>query len=147
MKTITITRKQQDKNQTLGFITIENMDGLPLFASLVLERGWRNNKKGKSCIPCGEYLIVLEKSARFNTLLWEVKGVKNRSECKIHASNYWYQINGCMAPGLKVKDINKDGYQDVTASRTALAALHAAMGNDTQAKIIIKDDPCIVKSL
>ena len=73
-------------------------------------------------------------------MLWEIKGVPNRSECKIHPSNYWNQLNGCIAPGVKLKDINADGYYDVTSSRKTTAEFHRAMGNQKNAIIEIIGD-------
>ncbi|OAB79753.1 DUF5675 family protein [Cochleicola gelatinilyticus] len=144
MKTVQIYRTWHDKSeptskQTLGFMTVQDEFGRPLFAGICMERGWVDNKKMVSCIPVGLYEIRLEKSPRFNRLLWEVYGVENRSECKFHAANYWFQLNGCIAPGQLLKDINKDGYYDVTNSRNTLNNFHAAMGNDTRAILHISN--------
>lgn len=135
---IEINRQWQDNNQTLGLCTVYNEDNKPVFSSISLERGWQDNKKNISCIPPGEYTVVLEWSPRFNTMLWEIKGVPNRSECKFHAANYWFQLNGCIALGQKIKDINKDGYNDVTSSRNTMKAFHTALKNSTKAILVVK---------
>lgn len=137
MKTVHIHRKTQDHNQTLGNLSVINEEGKPVFGSVVLERGWRNNAKGESCIPVGEYVLKLEYSPRFRMDLWEVYGVPGRSECKFHAANYWYQLNGCMAPGETLVDLNKDGYNDVTNSKNTLKKFMAVMGNDKVAKLVV----------
>jgi len=85
------------------------------------------------------YKVVLEYSNRFKTDLWEIKGVENRSECKFHAANYWYQLNGCIALGSRLADINKDGYNDITSSKNTMKAFHKALENDTEALLIIAD--------
>jgi len=139
MKTIIIYRYWQNKNQTLGACTVLSEDNTPLFSGLSLERGWRDNEQGVSCVPLGEYKLVLEKSPRFDKMLWELKNVPNRSECKFHSSNYWYQLNGCIALGRNSLDINKDGYTDITASKSTMAAFHSALGNSKEAILIIKD--------
>lgn len=48
--------------------------------------------------------------------LWELKGVPGRSECKFHTSNFYRQLNGCIALGDMHLDIDGDGYRDVRNS-------------------------------
>lgn len=139
MKTIKIVRDWQDSNQTLGKCTVYSEDNKPLFSGLSLERGWRNNERNVSCVPKGSYTVVLEWSDRFQQDLWELKGVPNRAECKFHASNYWYQLNGCIALGQKLKDLNNDGYNDITNSRNTMRAFHTALKGETRAKLLITD--------
>jgi hypothetical protein len=134
---IVIKRHNQDKNQTTGVCMVFGEDKI-LFSSMSLERGWRNNEKRVSCIPKGEYKCVLEWSNRFKSDLWEIKGVENRSECKFHSANYWYQLNGCIALGQKLKDINKDGYRDVTNSRNTMKQFHSALKGHTEATLIVE---------
>lgn len=135
---VKVHRFWQDENQTSGNITvIAADDNFPLYASLGLERGWRNNENNVSCIPIGTYQLKLEYSPRFKTDLWEIKGVPGRAECKFHASNYWYQLNGCIAPGLRYKNINSDKYRDVTNSSNSLKAFHEALRPYTEAILII----------
>lgn len=137
MKTIKVIRNWQDDNQTLGNCTVFDENGKPLFTSLSLERGWRNNQPNVSCIPKGEYPVKLEYSNRFKKELWEIYGVPNRSECKFHAANYWFQLNGCIALGRTLADINNDGYNDVTSSGATMKKFHAAFGSDRTAKLIV----------
>lgn len=140
MKTIVITRDWQDKNQTLGKCVIYDENNKPLFSALSLERGWRNNENNVSCVPLGTYTAVFEYSPRFKQNLWELKNVPNRSECKFHSANYWYQLNGCIALGKTLKDINKDGYNDVTSSRATMKAFHKILENETRVDVVFKKD-------
>jgi hypothetical protein len=137
MKTIKIIRGWEDKNQTLGELTIYNEYNVAIFTAITLERGWRSNESNISCVPLGRYPLVLEWSSRFKTNLWELYGVPNRSECKFHSSNYWFQLEGCIALGNALADINKDGYNDVLNSNNTMKAFHKAMGNDTRSELII----------
>ena len=137
MKTIKINRLWQDKNQTIGNCTVFDENEKPIFSSISLERGWRNNEKNVSCVPKGTYKVVLEYSPRFNTDLWELKGVVDRSECKFHSANYWHQLNGCVALGLKLTDINNDGYVDITNSRDTMSEFHKALSGSTEALLTI----------
>jgi len=138
---IKIHRIWQDENQTSGTCTIIDDDNFPTFTSLSLERGWKGNQNNISCIPKGVYDVVLEYSPRFNMKLWEIKGVPNRSECKFHASNYWYQLNGCVALGLRYKLLNNDNYRDVTSSKDTMKAFHTSLKKYTNAILIITGEP------
>lgn len=127
MKRVRLQRLWSDRNQTTGVLTVIDNQGQPIYASLCIERGFRNNQRNISSVPPGTYPLVLEYSPRFNCDLYELKNVPNRSECKVHASNFWKQLNGCIAPGVKLKDIDRDGYYDVTDSRQSLKAFHRSL--------------------
>tara|TARA_R110000851_G_C12689820_1_gene524813 strand:+ start:42 stop:473 length:432 start_codon:yes stop_codon:yes gene_type:complete len=137
---IKLHRYSQDKNQSMSVITVLNNLNKPLFSSIGIERGWRNNEKNVSCIPKGTYNVVLEYSNRFKQDLWEIKGVRNRSETKFHAANFWNQLNGCIALGVKPRDINKDGYLDVTESRKTMTNFHNALKGETKVSLIITSE-------
>lgn len=139
MRTVIIQRYKEDQNQTTGTLTVLDENGWPVYAAPCIERGDRDNQRNVSNVPPGEYPLVLEYSPRFRTDLWELKDVPNRSECKIHSSNYWTQLNGCIAPGTYLTDLNGDRYQDVAQSRVSLDRFHRAMGLTTVSKIIIID--------
>ena len=134
---IRLHRYWQDENQTSGTCTVLDIDGFPLMAGLSLERGWKHNLNNISCVPIGVYDVVLEWSPKFQKMLWELKGVPNRSEAKFHAANYWIQLNGCIALGLKYKRINADKYRDITNSRNTMKAFHEALKQYRDAKLII----------
>ena len=140
MRTIKVVRDWQDENQTLGKCTVYDENNKPLFSGMSLERGWRNNENRISCVPLGTYTSVLEWSNRFKTDLWEIKNVPARSECKFHSANYWYQLNGCIALGRSLADINKDGYQDVTSSKSTMKAFHKALEGETKVDLIITNN-------
>ena len=137
--TVEIIRDFQDKNQTLGKLTIYSDSNKPLFTALTLERGWRNNESNVSCVPLGTYPVVFEWSNRFKQNLWELKSVPNRSECKFHGANYWYQLNGCIALGDRLADINKDGYNDVLNSNSTLKKFHKILEKLTKFDLRITD--------
>lgn len=139
MKTIIVNRDEQDANQSLGVCYIKDESGRIIFKSEAIERGWRNNQRRVSCIPEGEYPVRLEHSNRFRKKLYEIYGVPNRSECKFHAANHARQLNGCIALGNNRKDIDKDGYADVTSSKLTMTKFHRAMGGDTEAILIVRD--------
>ena len=142
MKTakIKIGRCWQDLNQTLGSCKILNEQNMPIFASLSLERGWRNNEQNVSCIPLGEYEVVLEYSNKFKKELWEIKGVDGRSETKFHSLNFWRDSNGCVGLGLKTADMDGDGYLDITNSIATMRRFHEAIEGFDEVKLIIYNE-------
>lgn len=137
---IKIHRNWQDHNQTLGTCTVLT-DNKPVFSALSLERGWQNNQNNISCIPAGVYPVILEYSNRFKMKLWEIKSVPGRAECKFHAANYWFQLNGCIALGQSLAKLNADNYNDITNSKKTMAAFHKALANYTEAILIITTEP------
>ena len=138
MKTVIVTRFKVTDNYSLGNCYIKNEDGSTKPVGVTIERGWRDNKSNISCIPTGTYDLKLEYSSRFKKDLWEIYGVPNRSECKFHAANYWRQLNGCIALGVKHIDIDRDGDLDVTSSVNTMKLFHSLM-DGKKAKLIIKD--------
>ena len=124
---VKLIRHWADENQSTGTLLVVNGIGQPVFGCLCIERGDRNNKRNVSNVPPGTYPLVYEYSPRFRKHLWELKDVPNRSECKIHQANFWDQLNGCIAPGLRLKDLDRDGYYDVTSSTNTLNNLHEAL--------------------
>ena len=138
MYSVVIQRYWSDESQTLGVCTLLDPELNPIFAAISLERGWLDNKPNVSSVPVGEYRCVLEYSPRFNTSLWELKDVPNRSECKFHASNYWNQLNGCIALGDTAENIGRDFRLDVTNSRNTMETFHRLLRNETEIKVIIQ---------
>jgi hypothetical protein len=138
---VKIHRYWQDFNQTSGTCVILDKKSFPIFSSLSLERGWRNNLNRISCIPSGLYDLKLEYSDRFRKNLWEIKGVNGRSETKFHAANYWNQLEGCISLGLRYTDMNSDGYKDVTNSVPTMEDFHKALGNHKEALLLIVTEP------
>lgn len=141
---VVVQRIWEDFNQTTGMLYVvdENDNCQPVYASVCIERGDRNNEKNVSNIPPGEYPLLYEFSNKFERKLWEIKNVPNRSECKIHAANEWDDLNGCIAPGSYLGKLNnKDGYFDILSSGPALDRFHKAMKpmQNRGTKIIVVD--------
>ena len=113
--------------QCLGLFLVIDPNNIPVFGCQSIERGWRDNRKNISCVPEGKYDLVFEWSPRFEMYLWELKGVPNRSECKIHPANHARQLNGCISLGYYRKDIDLDGYLDIGKSKSAVNDFHRTM--------------------
>lgn len=117
-----LNRYDHDDNQTIGQLFLLDSDKNILAKWDTLELPWLNNQRRISCIPLGTYKARKHKSPKFGRTLW-VQDVPNRSEILIHSGNYHTQILGCILIGKDLKDINKDGYLDVTRSRVAMKEL------------------------
>lgn len=110
-----------------------------IYVGATLERGWRNNQSNVSCVPPGTYPLKLEYSPRFRKDLWELYDVPGRAECKFHAANYWRQLNGCIALGVKHIDIDGDGDPDVTSSRNTMKKFHMYLSGFEVAEVEINN--------
>ena len=108
-----LTRIAYREKSTLGILEIGG------FECLTLELPWLENQRNISCIPEGNYLYQKRLSPSKDITVIELTGVENRSYIQIHPGNYTRQIQGCILPGLGLKDIDSDGIFDVTNSTDA----------------------------
>lgn len=139
MKKVIINRFLVSFNYSLGHCYVQHPSGIVEYVGASLERGWRNNQTGVSCVPEGIYPLKLEYSPRFRKDLWELYNVPGRSECKFHVANYWQELNGCISLGRKHKDINFDGDPDVTSSRIVMDEFHNIMSGQSQSMLKINN--------
>lgn len=137
---VLLKRFWSDDKQSTATLLVLDEKGQPVYSQVSIERGDLNNKKNESRVPAGTYPLVLEMSPKFGYKLWELKKVPNRAECKIHPSNFWHQLNGCIAPGIGLKKIDKDGYYDVYESRKATLEFHKALEGLEKTTITIIDE-------
>ena len=89
----------------------------------------KDNQVGISCIPEGVYTCVYnwmsnlaKLDPKFAPSLW-VQDVPNRSEICVHCNTYVQTLEGCIAPGMTHKDINKDGIPDTSDTLTAMTKI------------------------
>lgn len=97
-----------------------------------MELPWKNNQRGVSCIPEGEYLVTKEPPIPINDpngkkerKYWHfrIHDVPNRSGILIHRITYVKDLRGCVGVGSKYVDLNKDGIPDVVESSITLQYL------------------------
>jgi hypothetical protein len=138
MMKVVIQRYKVDINQSAGVLIVFDDFGWPVFISACIERGGRDNKKNISNINPGIYPLKLEYSERFKSKLYELKKTENRTEIKIHAANFWDELNGCIALGSYLDDIDNDGYFDVLESKKTMKRFHDSLKgiNETTIEII-----------
>jgi len=125
-KKVILQRIWMDDNQSTGSLIVLDELRQPIYISPCIERGDRNNEQNVSNVPTGTYPLIWESSPKFG-MVWELKDVPNRSECKIHAANMWNQIKGCIVPGTYLGELNDDGYYDTLSSGEALKRFHLAL--------------------
>ena len=126
--TLDILRSVYGKKQTLGSFTLLD-DNNPVFYGYSLELPWKDNERGVSCIPVGEYLSIRHKSPKHGWSFW-LQDVPNRSEILIHKGNFYSDLLGCIALGSSTNDINNDGLLDVVNSKKTIDRLMEMVESD-----------------
>lgn len=99
MKNARLVRKEL--NDSRGVIGSLFVDGHNLCHTL--ERPWRNNVEGDSCIPSGSYVCKRVISPKFGET-FAITGVPNRTHILFHAGNTIDDSHGCVLLGLIQKD-------------------------------------------
>lgn len=100
MKTVYLLRTKTSDQGTEGVLITHD------FTCKTLELPWRDNQKSISCIPAGDYNVVIRQSPKYGSVYW-VTEVKNRSWILIHAGNwagdvnkdFKSHVNGCVLLG------------------------------------------------
>lgn len=92
----------QVTRETLSPATIGRMavDGARVCDTLELP--WRENERGRSCIPPGSYPVTLGYSDKFRRVMIRVGNVPDRDGILIHAANEIDELRGCIACGTRV---------------------------------------------
>ena len=93
MKQIKLLRVAYIDDGTFGVL----FDGDTPFC-LTLEREWKDNKRGESCIPAGQYICRRVQSPKFGDT-FEVCGVFGRSHILFHKGNLEDDSHGCVIVG------------------------------------------------
>ena len=120
---VTLARLPFLSTCTLGALFVDGTE-----VCKTLELPWLNNHPQTSCVPAGTYAVEREYSPHFDRDLWELKGVPDRSECKIHPANRPEELRGCIAPGMAYADFDGvAGPDGVASSKAALAVFDAAL--------------------
>lgn len=106
----------------------------------VIEPPWRDNQRGRSCIPEGTYPMTLGRYNRGGYATWELENVPGRSLIKVHRGNWVTDTRGCLILGTRIAPINRK--LAVQSSRQAHARFMAALQSFEQdgARIIVGRD-------
>ena len=113
--TLTLTRLTRSfVLPTYGVLRKENT--VPF--ALTLERAWRDNARGISCIPTGIYTCVRHVSPKFGETFW-LQDVPGRSEILFHKGNIDDDSHGCIIVGEAFNFVR--GEDGITASAEGFA--------------------------
>ena len=120
-----LTRDESSDHGTLGCLVADGLPG----AVNIMEPPWRDNRRNRSCIPNGAYVVVPHISPRFGRCLL-VTGVPERSHILFHSGNVGGDVEmglkthtlGCLLPGLRRGHLDVRGRRQraVLVSRTAM---------------------------
>lgn len=75
-------------------------------------------------------------SNRFKKNMWLLLNVPNRDGIRIHSANYARELNGCIALGMNIADLDEDGNVDITSSKKAIELATQNLGEEFILKII-----------
>lgn len=128
-------RRQNDNGiATTGVLFFETEEGVKTFGSLELP--WKDNERSVSCIPKGTYEVITTYSNRFKKDMWLLKDVEGRSGIRIHSANYSRQLQGCIALGSSVVDMDGDNTLDITDSKKAIRLAKLHLGKEFTLEIL-----------
>ncbi len=124
-----------------GRLSLEGMSSSPPLYTV--EQPWRNNEPFRSCVPVGRYDIkrYFSPSRRMDVVLLENPALlaageargKARTFIEIHPANWARELQGCIAPGMKL-----NGSWGVGQSRSAMELVMAVLG-DREAVLDIRN--------
>lgn len=104
--------------------------------AVTLERPWRDNKKGESCIPKGSYQCKRVKSPKFGDT-FEVTGVTGRDAILFHKGNLSDDSHGCILVGEQFDPVG--GRPGITASKEGFAEFLEILASTLEFEIEIKE--------
>jgi len=109
MKIFKLIRVSQIEDGTFGVLLDYN--NIPF--ALTLERPWKDNKKGESCIIWGTYICQRIQSPKFGNT-FQVLDVPGRSEILFHKGNLKDDSHGCILVGEQFEPL--EGRNGIIAS-------------------------------
>lgn len=121
-----IKRGYHAPDVTLGMMYIENIPTLPPIYTL--EEPWKDNQRGISCVPMGQYTCAPHNGTRFKNV-WRLENVPDRTAVLIHAGNTTDDIEGCILVGLAHGTLQSK--PAVLQSQRALELLRNRLGGQT----------------
>ena len=124
MNRLTIIRDFQDDKETRGMGYVIDDNGATLFQFVTIERAWKDNEHGISCIPAGRYTYI--KSIGSNHIPYPhlcIQNVSGRDGICVHRMNYYTDSEGCIGVGKQFADINNDGELDIIQSTSTLGVI------------------------
>jgi hypothetical protein len=125
-----LTRSSDDGIETIGNMIVLDDNDANVYQCATLERPYKDNQHGISCIPCGSYTVVKTGVSHIPYPHFAVQNVPNRDGICIHKANYVGELEGCIAVGMKIADINGDREADLSDSHDAFDRLYELMPDE-----------------
>ena len=137
MKILTIYRLPQIPNSwTRGVLLRE--DGVPF--CVTLERGWKNNERGVSCIAPGEYLMKRAFYEKGGYATFEII-CPPREEVKLHIGNFEEDTHGCVLTGEQFEPVYKTESgrmeEGILKSGVAFGQFMEYLDGESEARLVI----------
>lgn len=138
-------RRRYAPEQTFGDLYLYKENNGIGFSCRTLELKWDDNKTSVSCIPEGEYIVVVRYSKKYGRHL-HVTGVEGRELILVHPANFVGSVNpksgksdlrGCIAVGSDYYDIDKDGIRDIVNSKKTFDKLMSFFDDDNE-RVLLK---------
>lgn len=140
--TFTLQRIKQTSSATFG----EMRDAAGHRLCYTLERPYVDangdgiTDRGVSCIPAGTYQVKRRWSPKHGKNVYELLNVPGRSDIEIHSANDARELEGCIALGTNMGEVNTSkfgpGY-GVVNSRTAVAAFEHVVSVDEWTLVVL----------
>jgi hypothetical protein len=170
MKTVYITRTETGDEGTFGRAVVLDEKGDQVGQGYVtLECPWRNNARGISCFPAGEYLFKLRADGKRKPKPtyeeWDDpktpqrEDVPDRDYIQLHSANlagdkskgFVSQLEGCVAFGEEIITFrahtapagDKD-QRGLALAKSATERLYAALGGDDVIKVSVNWAPGVL---
>lgn len=151
MITLRVERFAADKLSDVGVFGRLYLNGRDF--GVTCEQPWRDNAKGRSCVPEGDYELRPWDSDKYGSVVVLVnpalsvyateadvpkaeRGIA-RSACLIHAANWPHQLQGCVAIGKRLANMPPHG-PGITDSRETLAKLRSLWGDRRGMQLAIR---------
>lgn len=131
MERLILNRFAAEHRQTLGEFVYNGQ-----VICKTIELPWKDNDRGKSCIPRGTYDVIRRWSPKYGEH-FHILDVPDRHYILIHAANYARQLRGCIGVGQDHKDIDKDGMRDVTNSKATMKMLLSTLPRESFKLLVI----------
>ena len=133
-----VMSRTYDVDKTRGLMLV--LEGQnKVFECKCIELPDKKNRRKISCIPEGTYWGQRVQSEKFGKSFL-LENVPNRDAVMIHIGNFaaGKQVDtlGCILPGMRFKDTNKDGVLDVVESTAAMNKLREILPERFQIIII-----------
>ena len=145
-RVLTLDRFAYTEYGTFGRLFEHRVEGLSPLNMWTVEREWLDNRPFESCIPEGVYFVTPRSSRRFGEVM-EVEQVPGRTDILFHAANWPDELQGCIAPGLSLGLLHREGRTlvGVRRSRSAMRSLTLQTGRSF--RLFITSKPRTVREL